>query len=119
MIRRPPRSTLFPYPTLFRSRRLERRMAFDVSVTDGTLYLTIGEELLSGEVKTHRLAGRNNVSRGDARAGLRFSCGRERTEMWQDTCTIAEATGARGPRPRAARSLLETRVRRSCPGSRG
>src|SRR2546427_1499522 len=25
MIRRPPRSTLFPYTTLFRSRRLERR----------------------------------------------------------------------------------------------
>ncbi len=38
-------------------RRLERRMAFDVSITDGTLYLTLGEELLSGGVKTHRLPG--------------------------------------------------------------
>src|SRR5258708_31447067 len=28
MIRRPPRSTLFPYTTLFRSRRLERRLPF-------------------------------------------------------------------------------------------
>src|SRR3712207_7945475 len=27
MIRRPPRSTLFPYTTLFRSRKLERRAA--------------------------------------------------------------------------------------------
>src|SRR3712207_8693361 len=27
MIRRPPRSTLFPYTTLFRSRRLQRRAA--------------------------------------------------------------------------------------------
>src|SRR2546428_9746137 len=27
MIRRPPRSTLFPYTTLFRSRRLDRRRA--------------------------------------------------------------------------------------------
>src|SRR3712207_8285727 len=27
MIRRPPRSTLFPYTTLFRSHRLERRLA--------------------------------------------------------------------------------------------
>jgi uncharacterized protein YaeQ len=35
--------------------RLERRMAFDLSVTDGTLYLTIGGELLSGELKAHRL----------------------------------------------------------------
>ena len=37
--------------------RLERRMAFDLSVTDGMLYLTIGGELLSGELKAHRLAG--------------------------------------------------------------
>src|SRR3712207_8299159 len=29
MIRRPPRSTLFPYTTLFRSERLERRGAVD------------------------------------------------------------------------------------------
>ena len=37
--------------------RLERRMAFDMSVTDGLLYLTIGEELISGALTTHRLAG--------------------------------------------------------------
>src|SRR5256885_11312348 len=30
MIRRPPRSTLFPYTTLFRSRRLESRVLEDV-----------------------------------------------------------------------------------------
>lgn len=35
--------------------RLGRRMAFDLSVTDGTLYLTLGEELLSGAVTAHRL----------------------------------------------------------------
>jgi uncharacterized protein YaeQ len=35
--------------------RLERRMAFDLSVTDGMLYLTIGKELLSGALRTHRL----------------------------------------------------------------
>jgi uncharacterized protein YaeQ len=35
--------------------RLERRMAFDLSVTDGMLYLTVGGELLSGALKTHRL----------------------------------------------------------------
>ena len=38
-------------------RRLDRRMTLDVSVTDGTLYLTIGEELLTGAVTTHRLVG--------------------------------------------------------------
>ena len=36
--------------------RLERRMAFDLSVTDGVLYLTLGDELLSGPVNAHRLA---------------------------------------------------------------
>lgn len=37
--------------------RLARRTTFDLSVSDGTLYLTIGEELISGPVTTHRLAG--------------------------------------------------------------
>ncbi len=35
--------------------RLERRMAFDLSVTDGTLYLVIGDDTLSGEVVRHAL----------------------------------------------------------------
>jgi len=35
--------------------RLERRMTFDLSVTDGMLYLTLGETLLSGPVTSHRL----------------------------------------------------------------
>ncbi len=35
--------------------RLERRMTFDLTVTDGMLYLTHGQELLSGAVTTHRL----------------------------------------------------------------
>jgi uncharacterized protein YaeQ len=37
--------------------RLERRLVLELSVTDGTLYLTLGDELLSGAVTTHRLAG--------------------------------------------------------------
>jgi uncharacterized protein YaeQ len=36
--------------------RLERRMVLELSVTDGMLYLTLGDELLSGAVTTHRLA---------------------------------------------------------------
>ena len=35
--------------------RLERRMAFDLSVTEGVLYLTLGQELLSGPLAAHRL----------------------------------------------------------------
>jgi uncharacterized protein YaeQ len=37
--------------------RLERRMAFELSVTDGTLYLTLGQDRLSGSLASHRLAG--------------------------------------------------------------
>ena len=37
--------------------RLERRMKMELSVTNDTLYLTIGEELITGELKSHRLAG--------------------------------------------------------------
>ena len=36
--------------------RLERRMVFDLSVTDAMLYLTLGQELLTGPVTARRLA---------------------------------------------------------------
>src|SRR3712207_8910284 len=44
MIRRPPRSTLFPYTTLFRSQRLLHREqhAFDVAA-EGVLVLLLGD----------------------------------------------------------------------------
>src|SRR3712207_9347861 len=35
MVRRPPRSTLFPYTTLFRSKRLKERGVDAVDVSDG------------------------------------------------------------------------------------
>ena len=37
--------------------RLERRMTFDLSVTEGHLYVTIGGETLTGEVVQHPLVG--------------------------------------------------------------
>ncbi len=37
------------------SARLERRMAFDLSVSDRHLYLTIGDETLTAVVQTHRI----------------------------------------------------------------
>jgi uncharacterized protein YaeQ len=36
--------------------RLERRLSFELSFTNGVLYLTLGQELLSGPVTAHRLA---------------------------------------------------------------
>jgi uncharacterized protein YaeQ len=35
--------------------RLDRRMAFELSVNDGVLYVTLGEESFSGVLTTHRL----------------------------------------------------------------
>lgn len=37
--------------------RLDRRMTLDLSVSDRTLYLTLGKELLTGTVIAHRLGG--------------------------------------------------------------
>ena len=36
--------------------RIERRTTFDLAVTDGTLYLTMGPEVFSGAVTRHRLS---------------------------------------------------------------
>ena len=37
--------------------RLDRRVAFDLSVTDGDIYLTVGGETVSGRVQRYALAG--------------------------------------------------------------
>jgi uncharacterized protein YaeQ len=37
--------------------RLDRRMTMELSITEGALYMTLGGELLTGELRTHRLAG--------------------------------------------------------------
>src|SRR2546430_10166605 len=62
MIRRPPRSTLFPYTTLFRSSRRARHLVFERALA----------------VLDHRLAGANPfaekvLSRERSRDGLRHS----------------------------------------------
>jgi uncharacterized protein YaeQ len=36
--------------------RLERRMAFELSVSDGVVYVTSGSQLLAGALTTHRLS---------------------------------------------------------------
>jgi uncharacterized protein YaeQ len=37
--------------------RLDRRMSFDLAVSDRTLYLTVGDETLTGSVEERRLSG--------------------------------------------------------------
>src|SRR5258707_7393123 len=56
MIRRPPRSTLFPYTTLFRSERLARLMAGDaVSMTGDAVSASIAHEIKQPDRKSTRL----------------------------------------------------------------
>src|SRR2546430_5956114 len=53
MIRRPPRSTLFPYTTLFRSGRVTR-VCFS---PDGSVLLTAGAQLAAWDVEGGRKIG--------------------------------------------------------------
>src|SRR3712207_8024771 len=50
MIRRPPRSTLFPYTTLFRSDLVEREMA-EVAIIEAYLPQQMGESEIEAEVR--------------------------------------------------------------------
>src|SRR5690554_8011722 len=58
MTRRPPRSTLFPYTTLFRSRELRSELTYVISNRDGRLLL--GPETLTAQRSYG--ADRNNVT---------------------------------------------------------
>src|SRR3712207_7790054 len=70
MIRRPPRSTLFPYTTLFRSRHVDRLHGGDrVTAGGGDPLLQLPH--LVGQVRLVAHGGRHPAEqRGDLRAGL-------------------------------------------------
>src|SRR3989449_5757125 len=57
MIRRPPRSTLFPYTTLFRSRQTRRHIELGVPVRQGAGRLADIDELVR---QCHRIARRRD-----------------------------------------------------------
>src|SRR5258708_31858848 len=65
MIRRPPRSTLFPYTTLFRSmqRNLDRRVEAIVPVTDAKLCARLAQifETLLADRKSTRLNSSHQI----------------------------------------------------------
>jgi len=37
--------------------KLQRRMTFDLSIAERTIYITLGDETLTGDVQLHRIAG--------------------------------------------------------------
>src|SRR5688572_32674596 len=60
MIRRPPRSTLFPYTTLFRSRLLDERAAIDADIKD--IYTEVKSADLKPKVLRKAIANKRRRS---------------------------------------------------------
>src|SRR5256885_10963609 len=90
MIRRPPRSTLFPYTTLFRSWKLVPLFAGDLASLTPDTEAGVGEEALHGSrlgglVKIHGLlVGVDHVSR----PFLRLQRSEEHTSELQSPCNL-------------------------------
>src|SRR2546427_7163483 len=63
MIRRPPRSTLFPYTTLFRSVRAPQAFLFDEPLSN--LEAPLRSELRSEILKLHRALGATMIYRSE------------------------------------------------------
>src|SRR3989449_7795163 len=58
MIRRPPRSTLFPYTTLFRSRASEERYGSVVAaLAEGIVFMDADGQLQASNVSAERILG--------------------------------------------------------------
>src|SRR5476651_2823559 len=69
MIRRPPRSTLFPYTTLFRSAKRDRKTRH---LAAARFFESLGSDELAGALAGHYLAAHQNAPEGpeaDALAG--------------------------------------------------
>src|SRR5256885_10819541 len=64
MIRRPPRSTLFPYTTLFRSFLMERarRIGYRLYVEDTTLYFKLPPSSPAVETQLERMRSEEHTS---------------------------------------------------------
>src|SRR3712207_7808905 len=90
MIRRPPRSTLFPYTTLFRSHELDPLQPDrndDVPLVDGldVAGISINRRLASEEVTADRKSTRLNSSHANISYAV-FCLKKKKTAMKQLTC---------------------------------
>src|SRR2546427_2176287 len=82
MIRRPPRSTLFPYTTLFRS-KLEERAKRVLMIMSGLDREEAGKFLqkAGGHVKTAIVMIKNNLPAGEARKRLKLRSEEHTSEL--------------------------------------
>src|SRR2546426_2846131 len=81
MIRRPPRSTLFPYTTLFRSRLLAMGLAVGAVVLIPAIGMGMTFPLLTDLVAERHAAGGSEVGRAYARS-------EEHTSELQSPCNL-------------------------------
>ena len=94
MIRRPPRSTLFPYTTLFRSRRTEISLARDRFHGDTSLCI-----IRANRAEVTRLRQEDHAGFPD-RAGGCMESRRAVWLLWRSCATLRDSLGRRH-RPRA------------------
>src|SRR5256885_3316832 len=88
MIRRPPRSTLFPYPPLFRSRLRDAR-AHAVARADDRLAQRRAERQPTGDLRRQRAAGTVRRNAFDALpANRRVARSEEHTSELQSPCNL-------------------------------
>src|SRR2546429_9486138 len=124
MIRRPPRSTLFPYTTLFRSQCRRNRGYLAVELCELVLAQWAGA-VQCDERRRHRPLGHQSQTRrhaalstarrqGASRRGLLFS--RERQQFFRGgrKCPASDGAGL-PPRARAGRNARLRRLRSASP----
>src|SRR3989454_3368352 len=88
MIRRPPRSTLFPYTTLFRSVQAQREAADQVVL--GQLQLTLGHRVArhARQLLAHDLDDLGHLGRARLRRHAERSRSEEHTSELQSPCNL-------------------------------
>src|SRR2546422_1133023 len=74
MIRRPPRSTLFPYTTLFRSRPAQRRLLPHLRGDDGRRWELLGREYQRPAGQRHDDAERSEEHTSELQSRLHLVC---------------------------------------------
>src|SRR3712207_8367056 len=96
MIRRPPRSTLFPYTTLFRSRRRVRaarapvlgRQGLDRDAAPGPEGVLAGADPVPGHARRHRPQDRKSTRLNSSHANISyavFCLKKKKTKMKQNS----------------------------------
>src|SRR3712207_7187417 len=107
MIRRPPRSTLFPYTTLFRSARVPERLLFLVAaialLVMTPTFIAVGAAFLVAGVLVHLLTRRRNRAHDGSGADAGTPATQDRQVAPSPVSSPVGSTAAPVDRPRTER----------------